>query len=59
MNISNINELEELGQDLRSATIVLARQANDNGKRSTLDEVITEFGFDRESLEAELELEIE
>ena len=57
MNIPNINELEELGQDLRSVAILLARQANDNGKRSTLDEVITEFGFDRESLEAELEIE--
>ena len=57
MNIPNINELEELGQDLRSVAILLARQANDNGKRSTLDEVITEFGFDRESLEADLEIE--
>jgi hypothetical protein len=57
MNIPNINELEELGQDLRSVAILLARQANDNGKRSTLDEVITEFGFDRESLEAEFEIE--
>ena len=57
MNNPRINKLEELGQDLRSAAIVLARQANDNGKRSTLDEVITELGFDRESLEAELEIE--
>jgi len=57
MNNPRINKLEEFGQDLRSAAIVLARQANDNGKRSTLDEVITELGFDRESLEAELEIE--
>jgi hypothetical protein len=57
MNNPRINKLEEFAQDLRSAAIVLARQANDNGKRSTLDEVITELGFDRESLEAELEIE--
>ncbi|MEI7697403.1 MAG: type II toxin-antitoxin system prevent-host-death family antitoxin [Actinomycetes bacterium] len=56
--ISRFEELEELERDLRSASLVLARLASDNGKRSTLDEVISSLGFDRESLEAELESEI-
>lgn len=56
--ISRFEELEELERDLRSAALVLARLANDDGKRSTLDEVITSFGFDRKVLEAELESEL-
>lgn len=56
--ISRFEELEELERDLRSASLILARLATDNGKRSTLDEVISSLGFDRETLEAELESEL-
>ena len=56
--ISRFEELEELERDLRSASLILARLATDNGKRSTFDEVISSLGFDRKSLEAELESEI-
>lgn len=40
--------------DLRSAALVLTRAATDNGNRSSLDDVISAFGFDRAELEAEL-----
>jgi len=58
VGISRFDELEELERDLRSASLVLARLATDDGKRSTLDEVISALGFDREILEAELESEL-
>ncbi len=58
VGISRFEELEELERDLRSACLVLARLASDNGNRSTLDEVISSLGFDRDILEAELESEI-
>lgn len=44
--------------DLRSAALVLTRAATDDGNRSSLDEVIAAFGFDREELEAELDAEL-
>ena len=58
VGISRFEELDELEQDLRSAALVLARLASEDGKRSTLDEVIASFGLDREILEAELESEL-
>lgn len=58
VGISRFDELEELERDLRSASLVLARLASDDGKRSTLDEVISSLGFDREILEAEFESEL-
>lgn len=44
--------------DLRSAALVLTRAATDSGNRSSLDEVISAFGFDRAELEAELDAEL-
>ena len=58
VGISRFDELEELERDLRSASLVLARLATDDGKRSSLDEVLSALGFDRETLEAELESEL-
>lgn len=58
IGMARFDELEELERDLRSASLVLARLASDDGKRSTLDEVISSLGFDREILEAELENEL-
>lgn len=45
--------------DLRSAALVLARAATDTGGRTSLDEAITAFGFDRAELEAELDAELD
>lgn len=58
VGISRFEELEELERDLRSAALVMARLATDDGKRTTLDEVIASFGFDRAVLEAELDSEL-
>lgn len=58
IGISRFEELEELERDLRSAALVMARLATDDGKRSTLDEVLTSFGFDRATLELELDSEL-
>lgn len=58
MNGFSFEELMELEQDLKSAALIISRLAGDDGKRSTLDEVIASFGFDRTTLEAELESEI-
>lgn len=44
--------------DLRSAALVLSRAATDSGNRSSLTEVIEQFGFDRDELEAELDAEL-
>ena len=57
MKHQQIEKLKELNEDLHSAAIVLARASIDDGSRSSLDEVITKLGFDRETLEAELEAE--
>lgn len=45
--------------DFRSAALVLARAATDSGGRTSLDEAITGFGFDRAELEAELDAELD
>lgn len=58
IGIARFDELEELERDLRSASLVLARLASDDGKRSTLDEVLASLGFDRKTLEAELDGEL-
>ena len=58
MDKPRFEELEELERDLRSAALVLTRLPNDDGKRSTLDEVFASLGFDREVLETELESEL-
>ncbi|MBK5223098.1 MAG: type II toxin-antitoxin system Phd/YefM family antitoxin [Acidimicrobiia bacterium] len=44
--------------DVRSAALVLSRAATDNGNRSSLDEVLEAFGFNRDELEAELDAEL-
>lgn len=48
----------EREDDLRSAALVLTRAATDDGTRSSLDEVIEAFGFDRAELERELDAEL-
>lgn len=58
VSMRHLNELAELEADLRSAALVLARVANDDGRRADLDEVITALGFDRGELESELDAEL-
>jgi hypothetical protein len=47
----------ELAADLRSSALVLSRMASDDGRRASLDAVITALGFDRAELESELDAE--
>jgi prevent-host-death family protein len=58
VSIGRLAELQELERDLRSAALVMARLATDDGRRRSLDEVISAFGFTREDLEAELDADI-
>ncbi len=44
--------------DLRLAALVLARAATDTGDRTSLDDVLVTFGFDRAELQAELDAEL-
>ena len=57
IGVERLESIFRREDDLRSATLVLARAAADKGRRTSLDEVIESFGFDREVLEAELEAE--
>jgi len=58
VGIRRLEEIADLEADLRSAALVLARAATDNGVRLDLDEVINAFGFSRAELEAELDAEL-
>lgn len=58
VGMQRLEALSELEADLRSAALVLARLATDDGTRTSLDEVIASLGFDREALEAELDADL-
>lgn len=58
ISVTRLNELAVLEADLRSAALVLARAATDDGNRTDLDAAIAAFGFDRSELEAELDSEL-
>jgi prevent-host-death family protein len=47
-----LHEIEELRTDLQDLAIVLGRVATDDGRRTSFDEVLQEFGHTRESLDA-------
>ncbi len=55
IGVQRLEVLEEAERDLRDIGLVLARAATDSGERTDLDEVITRLGFDRPTLEAELD----
>ncbi len=44
--------------DLRLPALVLAREAIDTGDRTSLDDVLVTFGFDRAELQAEMDAEL-
>lgn len=52
---SRMESMLEQMADLRSAALVLARAATDDGRRTTLDETIEAFGYSRAEFEAELD----
>ncbi len=58
IGVDRLAELRELERDVRSAALVVARLATDQGKRHDLTEVIAAFGFDRVELEAELDADL-
>lgn len=58
VGVSRLQELEELERDLRSAALVLSRAFTDAGERTSLDDAIVALGFDRATLEAELDAEL-
>ncbi len=58
VSMRHLHELAELEADLRSAALVLARAATDNGQRTDLDEIISTLGFKRSDLEAEIDAEL-
>ena len=54
VSMARLRELNDLEADLRDVALVLARMADDDGSRTSLDDAITALGFDREVLEREL-----
>jgi hypothetical protein len=58
VSMRRLAELRELERDLRDVALILTRAATDTGARAGLDEVIAAFGYDRATLEAELDAEI-
>ena len=58
VSMDRLNEIRTLEADLRTTALVLARMVTDTGVRTSLDEAIAAFGFDRATLEAELDAEL-
>jgi len=58
VGMRRLEELRELERDLRDIALILTRAATDTGARIGLDEVITAFGYDRATLEAELDADL-
>lgn len=58
VGIDRLAAIRSVEADVRSASVALSRLLDDDGTRHSLDEVIAEFGFSREDLEAELDADI-
>ena len=52
IGMQRLAEVDEAAADLRDLALVLARMVTDNGRRTSLDDVIAAFGHTRESLAA-------
>jgi prevent-host-death family protein len=52
VDVRRLAELDEIIADLRDLALVVARAADDSGRRTSLDDVLTAFGHTRESLAA-------
>lgn len=58
VSAQEIESLRKDRDDLADALLALSRFITDTGKRTELDDVIADLGFDRTELEAELNLEM-
>ena len=58
VGMRRLDELAELEADLRSAALVLARLAVDDGRRTDLDDALAALGYDRAELDAELDADL-
>lgn len=58
VSMQHLDQLRRLEVDLRDAALILARAATDTGHRTDLDDAIAAFGFDRATLEAELDADL-
>lgn len=52
IGMQRLAEVDEAAADLRDLALLLARMVTDNGRRTSLDDVIAAFGHTRESLAA-------
>jgi antitoxin (DNA-binding transcriptional repressor) of toxin-antitoxin stability system len=55
IGVSELYRYQEAERDLRDLAVVLIRTATDNGERTSLDDVFSRFGFDRATLEREVD----
>jgi prevent-host-death family protein len=55
--MARFESIEEMEADLRSACLVLARAATDNGARIGIHDAFAELGFDADLMRAEIEAE--
>jgi hypothetical protein len=55
IGVEQLHRFEEAERDLRDLSIVLIRSATDSGVRTPLSEVMSRFGFDRATVERELD----
>lgn len=56
--VKHLDELCRVRADLVTASLVLARELTDTGRRTELDDANAEFGFDRAGLERGLDADI-
>ena len=55
IGVSELHRYQEAERDLRDLAVVLIRTATDNGERTSLEDVFSRFGFDRATLEREVD----
>lgn len=55
IGVNELHRYQEAERDLRDLAVVLIRTATDTGERTSLSDVLTRFGFDRATLERELD----
>jgi len=55
IGVNELHRYQEAERDLRDLAVVLIRTATDTGERTSLNDVFTRFGFDRATLERELD----
>ncbi|GAA2027310.1 hypothetical protein GCM10009720_03800 [Yaniella flava] len=58
VSMEHLEEIRQLEEDLKDSVLLLSRLATDSGRRLNLDDVISELGFDRDALDAELDADL-